>query len=283
MSSESSSGVPAPEDAAPSAQQPPLTQPPFATPEQSGQPYQGAGEPLYPQPTPPYQGVPPFQGVQGAPQYGSPQYGTAPHPQYGGPYPGYQVAPPPPARPNAALPIVVAVLAGLYVGLCLAEIFALIHHASLAQQVMAFPPSVAVDRVNVADRLVLGLSGVATVVFIALVGVLIAWQRTLRNALAPTGQYQQVLKASGYRLFRIVWLVSVVLAVVLRGGPGSVLTAQEAVSQDHKYLAYFAIRAALAGLLIFAVLRLKRASDNAYSAWLSQPAYGAGGPAYPQR
>ena len=51
MSSESPSGIPAPEDAAP------LAPPPFATPEQSGQPYQGAQP--YPQPAQPYQGAPP--------------------------------------------------------------------------------------------------------------------------------------------------------------------------------------------------------------------------------
>lgn len=262
MSFESSSGVPAPEDAAPFA-------PPPFTPEQPGQPYPGAQ--AYEQPAPPYQGAPPFQGAQGVPQYGA-----APYPQYA----GYQAGPPA-ARPNAGLPIVVTVLAGLYVLLCLVEIFALNHRASLANSIIADPTSVTIDQANSADNLVSTLSVVALVVFLGLIVVLVVWQRSLRNALAPTGRYQQVLKESGYQIFRIVWLVSIVLAVVLRGN-GNLDTPQDVVSHDHQYMVYYGIRAAIAGLLIFFVLRLKRSADGAFTAALSQAGYGAGGSAYPQ-
>lgn len=255
MSFESPSGAPTPENA------PPLTPP-----------YQGA---------PPFQGVQEVQGAQGIGIQdvqgiqGAPQYGAAPYPQYA----GYQAAPA--ARPNSALPIVIAVLSGLYAVLCLVEIFALNHRVSLANSITADPASITADQANSADTLVSSLSTAAIIVFLAIVVVLIVWQRSLRNALAPTGRYQQVLKESGYQIFRIVWLVSILLAVVLRGN-GNLDTPQDVVSHDHQYMVYYGLRAVLAGLLIFFGLRLKRASDNAFSAAFSQLGYGAGAPVYPQ-
>ena len=261
MSFESPSGAPAPQDATP------LTPPPsVAPPQQPGQSYQGA---------PQYQGAPPFPA---APQYGAAPY---PYPQQPGPYAGYQAAPPA-ARPSAGLPIAVMALAGVYVVLCLVEIFALNNRVSVANRLLSDPTSVTVDQANSADNLVSGLSLVALIAFLAVIIVLAVWQRSLRSALSPTGRYQQVMKESRYQLFRIVWLVSILLAVVLRGN-GNLDTPQDVVSHDHQYMAYYGIRAALGCLLVFLALRLKRASDNVFTQALSQAGYGAGGPVYPGR
>ncbi len=70
------------------------------------------------------------------------------------------------------------------------------------------------------------------------------------------------MKDAGYQIFRIVWIVSILLAVVLRGS-GDINTPQDVVSHDHKYMIYYGIRAALGGLLIFFTIRIKRVSDNA--------------------
>jgi len=243
MSFESPSGAPAPEDA------PPLT--------------------------PPYQGAPPFQGVPGT--QGTPQYAAAPYPQYA----GYQAAPPAP-RPSSAVPTGIMALSGLYIVLCLVAMFVLNHRVSLWNKFMNDPTSVTLGQLKSADNAVNTLGVLALIVFLALLVLLIVWQRSLRNSLAPTGQYQQVLKESGYQIFRIVWLVSIVLAIVLRGN-GSRDSPQAVVSHDHEYMFYYGLRAVVAGLLIFFALRLKRTSDNAFSAALSQAGYGAGAPAYPQR
>lgn len=279
MSFESPSGVPAPEDAAAQAQPAPLVPPQFTPPDQAGQPFQGGqpnqGAQPYQQPAPPYQGAPPFQGMQGMPQNGGAAY-----PPYGATYGGYQVAPT--ARPSAGLPIALLALAGLYIVLCLVEIFALSHRVSLANQLISDPTSVTIDQANSADHAVSTLSLIAIVVFLGLIIVLAIWQRSLRSALAPTGRYQQVLKESRYQLLRGVWLISILLAVVLRGS-GNLDTPQDVVSHDHQYMVYFAIRAALGGLIIFLVLQLKRASDKAFAVPLPPAGYGAGGPAYPQR
>lgn len=275
MSFESPSGVPAPEGTAPPQQPAPLVPPQFTPNDQAGQPFQGAqpnqGAQPYPQPAPPYQGAPPFQGM--------PQNGGAPYPA--GPYTGYQVGAPT-ARPNAGLAIALMVLAGIYVVVCLVGIFALNHRVSVANQLINDPTSVTIDQANSADNMVSAVSVIAIVVFLALIIVLAIWQRSLRNALAPTGQYQQVLKAARYQLLRGVWLISILLAVVLRGN-GNFDTPQDVISHDHQYMVYFAIRAALGGLIIFLAVQLKRASDNAFAAPLTQAGYGAGGPAYPQR
>lgn len=268
MSFESPSGVPASQDAGP------LTPPPaYPTPEQPGQPYQGAQP--YPS-APPYQGAPPYQE---APQYqGAPQYGGAPYPQYAaGPYNGnpmMQAA----SRPSSGLPIAVMTLSALYVVLCLVEVFALVHRVSLANNLISDPTSVTVDQANSADNLVSGLSVVAIIVFLAVIIVLGIWQRSLRNALAPTGQYQAVLKAARYQVFRAVWLVSILLAIFLRGSQ-NLDTPQDVISHDHQYMAYYGIRAALGVLLVFLALQLKRASDNAFAQPMLQPGYGA--PVYP--
>lgn len=268
MSFESPSGAPAPEGAAPLPQPAPLVPPQFTPNDQAGQPFQGAQP--YPQPAPPYQGAPPFQGA--------PQNGAAPYPA--GPYTGYQVGAPT-ARPNGGLAIALMALAGVYILLCLVEIFALNHRVSLANRLITDPTSVTLDQANSADNMVSALSVIAIVVFLALIVVLAIWQRSLRTALAPTGQYQQVLKAARYRLLRGAWLVSILLAIFLRGN-GDLETPQDVISHDHQYMVYFAIRAALGGLIIFLGLQLKRASDNAFAAPLAQAGYGAGGPAFPQ-
>lgn len=254
MSFESPSGVPAPEDATP------LTPPP-----------------AYPPPAQPGQGQ--QYPYQNAPQYGGAPYPQAPYPQYGGPYNGSAV-PQPGARPSAALSIAVIALAGLYVVLCLVEIFALNSRVSLANKLIDDPTSVSIDQVNSADNLVSGLSVVALVVFIAVIIVLAVWRRSLSSALSPIGKYQEVLRVARYQLFRAVWLVSILLAVVLRGS-GNVDTAQDVVSHDHQYMAYYGIRAALGLLLVFLALRLKRVSDAAFTQALSTAGYGAGGPVYP--
>ena len=229
-------------------------------------------------PTPPAQDAPPSQGVP--PFQGAPQYGAAPYPPYAAPYGGYQA--PPAARPSSALPIAVMVLSGVYVLLCLVEIFALNNRVSVANKIINDPTSVTVDQAKSADNLVSAVNGAAIVAFIAMIIVLLVWQRSLRSALAPTGQYQQVLKASGYQMFRVIWLVSIVLAVVLRGS-GNLDTPQDVVNHDHQNMVYYGIRAVLMGLLIFFALRLKRTADNVFTAALSQAGYGAGAPVYPQR
>lgn len=250
--------------------------------------------------TPPYQGAPPFQGVPqngAAPQFGAPppqQYGAAPQfgaqPQFGtapyppnaaGPYTGYPVGMPG-SRPSAGLPIAVMALAGVYIVLCLVELFALNNRISVANKIINDPTSVTIDQANSADNLVSTLSLIAIVVFLSLIVMLVVWQRSLRSALAPTGQYQQVMKESRYQLFRIIWLLSILLAVVLRGN-GNLDTPQDVVSHDHQYMIYFGIRAALGGLLIFLAIRLKRAADNAFTRALSQAGYAAGAPAAPLR
>jgi hypothetical protein len=253
MSFESPSGAPAPED----------TPAPLTPPYQQAPPFQGAP-----------QGAPPFQGTQG-----TPQFGAAPYPTYATPYAGYQSGPV--KAPNAALPIVVTVLSGLYVVLCLVEIFALNHRVSLANSIIADPTSVTIDQANSADNTVSALSVAAIVVFLAIIVLLIVWQRSLRTALAPTGRYQEVLRASGYQIFRGVWVVSILLALVLRGS-GNLDTPQAVVSHDHEYMVYYGLRAVLAGVLIFFALRLKRTVDNAFTAAVPQVGYGAGGPVYPQ-
>lgn len=167
------------------------------------------------------------------------------------------------ARPNSGLPIALLALSGLYIVLCLVEIFALFSRASLANKVINDPTSVTIDQANSADSLVSGVSLVAIVVFLALLVVLGVWQRSLRKVLTLTGRYREVLKEAGYQYFRGAYLIMILLAIALRDNGSNIATPQDVVSHDHRYMLYFAARAVLGGVVIFLTLRLKRASDSA--------------------
>jgi hypothetical protein len=258
MSFESPAGAPTPEDAAPLTPPAPMTPPP-ADPQ--GYAPQGYAQPG--QQVPPGQ---PAQQFQPVPPYGNGQY-PPPYP----PYAGYPGTPPGVAKPNAGLPVALLALSGLYVVLCLVEIFALSHRVSLANQLISDPTSVTIDQADSADNLVSTLSIVALLVFLAVIIVLSVWQRALRRALIPTGRYQAVLKESGYQIFRIVWLVSILLAIVLRGS-GNLNTPQDVVSHDHQYMIYYGIRAALGGVLLYYTVRIRRTADNAVM--LARSGYG---------
>ncbi|HZP54193.1 hypothetical protein [Actinocrinis sp.] len=205
--------------------------------------------------------VPPFGGAPAA-QPGQPAAGgvaQAPYPApaagYG--YAGVPAAPPQPLKPNRGLAIAMAILSAAYSVLCLVEIFALAHRASLANQIINDPQSVTVDQADSADNMVSSLSVVALAVFIATLVVMAVWQRSLRGSLGPTGRYQAVLKESGYQVFRVVWLVSLGLAIFLRGS-GNIETPQDVVSHDHKFMLYYGLRAALGLVVVYFALRLMR-------------------------
>lgn len=263
MSFESPAGAPTPEDAAPLTPPAPMTPPPVEPQAYAPQEYAPPGYAQPGQQVPPGQ---PAQQFQPAPPYGIGQY-PPPHT----PYAGYPGTPPGAAKPNAGLPIALLALSGLYVVLCLVEIFALSHRVSLANQLISDSTTVTIDQADSADNLVSTLSIVSLLVFLALIVVLWVWQRALRRALLPTGRYQAVLKESGYQIFRIVWLVSVLLAIVLRGS-GNIDTPQDVVSHDHQYMIYYGIRAALGGVLLYYTVRIRRTADNAVM--LAQSGYG---------
>lgn len=176
----------------------------------------------------------------------------------------------PPQRPGRGLPIAMIALAGVYVLLCLVEIFALAHRASLANQLLNDPESVTLDQADSADNMVNGLSIAAIAVFIGAIIVLVAWQRSLRRLFSYPGQYQALLRESGYVLFRIVWVILLFLSVFLRGN-GTSETPQDVISHDHLSMAYFGARVVLGLLLIFLSVRLMRATERAVT--LAQRGY----------
>ncbi|HEU5354746.1 MAG TPA: hypothetical protein VFU65_09810 [Actinocrinis sp.] len=179
----------------------------------------------------------------------------APGAGYG--YAGVPAAPPQPLKPNRGLAIATTILSAVYTVLCLVEIFALAHRASLANQILNDPTSVTMDQADSADSMVNNLSIIAMVVFFATLIVMAIWQRSLRTAFGPSGRYQAVLKESGYQIFRIVWLVSIGLALFLRGS-GNFDTPQDVVSHDHKFMVYFGLRAALGLVILYLGIRLVR-------------------------
>src|SRR6202035_658375 len=117
------------------------------------------------------------------------------------------------------------------------------------------------DQAQSADNNVSSISLVALLVFLAAFIVLAVWQRSLRKTLVPIGQYDAVMKQSGYQAFRITWLVSIALSVFLRAS-GTFNTPQDVISHDHKYMFYFGLRAVLGGVLVYLALRLKRNSER---------------------
>jgi hypothetical protein len=179
---------------------------------------------------------------------------------------------PQPARPNGGLAIAMVALSAVYVVLCLIQIGALSHRASLANSLLANPDSVTVDQGNSADNLVSSLGLAALAVYIATFIVLAVWDRALRSYWGATGNFQALRRQSGYAVLRIVWVASFVSAIFLRGG-GSPDTPQDVVNHDHEFMVYYGLRAVLGVVLIYFVLRVTRITGRALTA--PQAGYGA--------
>jgi hypothetical protein len=222
-----------------------------------------AGAPLQP-PAVEQPQVPAFGAAALAAPTAPPGVAQAPYP---GPFPapgmaapygyaGIPAAPLQPIKPNRGLAVALIILSAIYAVLCLVEVFALAHRVSLANQVINDPASVSLDQADAADGMVSLLSIVALVVFLAAIVLVVVWQRSIRKSFGPTGRYQAVLKESGYVVFRIVWIITIVLSLFLRGG--SYDTPQEVITHDHESMVYYGLRAVLGLLLIYLAIRLAR-------------------------
>jgi hypothetical protein len=185
-------------------------------------------------------------------------------------YAGVPAVPPQPVRPNRVLAVLLMAVSAAYVVLCLLDIAARSHRISLANQLIADPTMVTMDQATSADDSVNTAGILALVVFIGALVVMGIWQRSLRKAFAPTGQYQTVLKQGGYQIFRIAWLVSLAMAVLLRG-TANPDTPQDLISHDHQYMLYYGIRAAFGVLLVVLAARMLLVSQRA--AALAQSGY----------
>lgn len=241
MSTDQPSGFASPDPGAP------LSPPPVAP--QPGQPYQQQAAAPGPQfaPAPAVGQVPQFGAAQQAMPYAQPQ----PYPQ-AAPYGVAQAAP---AHMNSGLPIAVAVLAALYALTCIIDIFMFSSRASFANRLITDPESVTFDQANSADNRVNAVTIVALLIFLATMIVWVIWQRSLRKALMPTGQYVNLIKSREYVIFRIVWVVTLLASVFLRGN-SDLETPQDVVSHDHKYMLYYGVRAVLGIVLVVMTVRI---------------------------
>ena len=177
---------------------------------------------------------------------------------------------------NKVLPYIALAFGAAYVLASLAQIYALNSRASLAGKVVNGDQSVTADQVNSADHLVSAISVVCTVVFIGTIITIIVWQRSLRSTLAPLGVYGQVLKRSGYPIFRAAWLASILLSFLLNG-TGAPVSAQGVVDHDHEYMLYYVLRAAVGVVLVVLAVRLRRISEESVAQLVaSQYAQGVG-------
>ncbi len=224
--------------------------------------------------------VPPFGSASIAPPAaaGAAQASAA-QPAFGSPAPGFPAAysgipaaPPQPLSANRAMPVAMAILAVAYVALCLVELFELTHRISLIKQLTGDADADAglLNQIDSAAHTENALSWVALFVFLSIMIVLSVWLRRLRTTWSPTGRYQQLLKESGYQVFRIIWLISFAFSLFLRGnGPEN--GPQDAINRDHELMVYFGIRAVLGVVLIYFAVRFARVSARILT--LSQAGY----------
>jgi hypothetical protein len=251
---------------------------PSGFPQPQQQPWPG-GQPQQPVPG---GAVPPFAQQPQYPQYSQPgqppQFGGA-FPQQPGPYQqqpfggypagqaGYGV--PRPAQPlSRVLPILELVFAVAYILVGLGMILALNHRTSLANQFASGSLSpaaqaAAVGSAQSADNLINTLSWIAIAVFLGALIVFAVWRQSLRAALAPSGQFGTVLRQSGYVVFRIVWVASILLSFVATGtsSPDSL---DALVSLDNRLMLYYALRTAAGVVLLVLTLRLMQISQRVY-------------------
>ena len=254
MSTDEPSRFPQPQDQPPQAQQPQQQSP--------QQPWPGAAAPQFGQPA-----VPP------SPQFGAyPQQPGGYQQPYGGYPPQYAFGAAPMARParplNKVLPILELVFAVAYILVGVGMILALNHRNTLANQMMAqfsdtSDPSVNLTAAASADNLINTLSWIAIVVFLGALIVFGAWRQSLRASLAPSGQFGPVLRQSGYTVFRIVWLASILLSLFATNtsAPDEL---SSLVSLDNRLMLYYGLRAAVGVVLLVLTLRLMQISQKVY-------------------
>lgn len=176
-------------------------------------------------------------------------------------YAGIPAAAPQPPKANRALPIVTGVLAFVYVALCVAELFEVNHRISLLNQLTGDVGADAdlLSRIDSVTHTQNTLYWIALLFFLSVIVVVSIWMSRLRKTWAATGRYHQLLKDSGYQIFRATWVASLLLSVFLRGG-ASPQNVQDAISHDHRIMVYFGIRAALGLVLIYFAIRFARLS-----------------------
>ena len=166
---------------------------------------------------------------------------------------------------NPVLPIVAVTASVLYVVLCVVEIFALAHHASMATSLADGTSSVTLDQADSADRLVNGLSIAALLAYLAAFIVYLVWTRSVRSQLAPTGRGAELIKQSGYAVYRGIWLVALLLSLFLNKSVGTGDDSfQQIASHDHQTMLYFGLRALIGVALAVFVLRFRTVSMRIY-------------------
>ncbi|HEY3871594.1 MAG TPA: hypothetical protein VGM10_24755 [Actinocrinis sp.] len=261
MSTNDSGGFPQPQQQPwPGSQQPQQPVPGGAVP-----PFAQSPQPQYPQyPQPPGQ----------SPQFGAFPQQPGPYQQPYGGYPsaqaGYGALPMarPPRPLSRILPILELVFAAAYILVGLGMILALNHRTSLANQFASGSLSPAAEAAAVgtarsADNLISTLSWVAIAVFLGALIVFAVWRQSLRDSLAPSGQFGPVLRQSGYVVFRVVWLASILLSFVATS-TSSPDTLDGLVSLDNRLMLYYALRTAAGVVLLVLTLRLMQISQRVY-------------------
>jgi hypothetical protein len=176
-----------------------------------------------------------------------------------------------PVQPlNRTLPLVVLGLGVLYILVSLAEVLCNSHEISLLdrmQDQLAAGGSVTDDQfaqLKSADNLIVTVSWIALVVFIAALVAIRSWQSSLSVSLGSVGARRAVFARAGYVYFRAAWIVSILLSVFLQAttNRGEIDSVQDAISHDHAYMIYFGLRAVVGLVLLFFAYRLKTISEE---------------------
>ncbi|MBR7836462.1 hypothetical protein KDL01_24505 [Actinospica durhamensis] len=161
-------------------------------------------------------------------------------------------------------------LALLYMILSIAEIFYIDHAATLAEQLNSmilsnqFPSMAQSTQLQADDTTVGNISWITLIVFLALLVMLGAWQRSLTEALGSVGARGAVFRRARYRYLRVVWVLSLLFSLFLQATTtsGNVNSYQDVLNHDHLYMAFCAARAGLGLLVLYFARRLRRVADE---------------------
>jgi hypothetical protein len=152
-----------------------------------------------------------------------------------------------PAGPtwNTLCAAVVGVLVTAYIGLCAVVIYVLNRDVSDINSLRGLSRAALEANMSTLEAHAATANTIANVyllVFWTMMIAFLAWNAIVRSKLRAIGLQLDRTSSKAWTVWRISWIVSLIIAFMSRTGFGHPTTLDEAVTADHERMFYFAVR-----------------------------------------
>jgi hypothetical protein len=146
---------------------------------------------------------------------------------------------------NTLCAAVVGVLVTAYIGLCAVEIYLLNRDVADINALRDLSPAVLEANLSTIEAHIATAHTVGNVywgVFWTMMIAFFGWNAIVRSKLRQIGLQLDPSSSKAWTVWRISWIVSLIMAFMSRTGFGHPTTLDEAVTADHERMFYFVVR-----------------------------------------